>query len=37
MTLIDDGKWLGKYPFHKEHTIIVSGGPYINFDKVSYF
>ena len=34
MTLIDDGKWLGKYPFHKEHTIIVSGGPYINFDKV---
>ena len=27
-------KWLGKFPLHDYKCILVSGGPYINFDKL---
>ena len=32
MKLID--KWLGKFPMHKGNVILVSGGPYLNINKL---
>ena len=34
MTLIDEKKWLGKYLYHSGRAIIVSGGPYTNYDEL---
>ena len=34
MKLINKDKWIQKFSLHTGHTIIVSGGPYIDFDKV---
>ena len=34
MTLIDKDKWLGKYLYHSGRAIIVSGGPYTDYNKL---
>jgi len=34
MKLINKDKWIQKFSLHTGHTIIVSGGPYIDFDEI---
>ena len=31
LKLINNNKWLGKYPFHKQSATIISGGPYTDY------
>ena len=37
MKLIDKDKWLAKYPMHQQSAIVVSGGPYTDYNKLSNF
>jgi len=34
MKLIDNNKWLSKYPMNRKSAIVVSGGPYTNYTEL---
>ena len=37
LKLIDEDKWIVKHPAHRDKGIIVSGGPYIDYDELKAF
>jgi len=37
LTHIDKNKWVTKHPAHKDKAVIISAGPYINYDNLKTF
>ena len=37
LKLIDDNKWIVKHPAHRDKGIIVSAGPYLDYDELKSF
>ncbi len=37
LKLIDEDKWIVKHPAHRDKGIIVSGGPYLDYDELKSF